>query len=166
MLTTAGGGEVVQSSYVWRITDQSLLKQMKSCKVGTNFKSDVFTLHGFKWHVVPNWYFHHDDHVCTAFRYLQLWPNGDSTRKGKVLIFAVLPSLSPKFSKIALHRTYSFLESNFHHDYDYTMENSAKMHVITWPNKSLPLADIKKYDTPPGQAAEKMFLINLHGILP
>ena len=116
------------NSYVWWITDKVLLQQIKNAAVCQKFRSPVFTMHGFKW-------------------YLQLWPNGDTKRQGKVLIFAVLPSMSPKIESIALHRKYFFLEGDLHHNYDYTMENKAKMHVITWPNKTLLFDDIQKYET-------------------
>merc|ERR1712176_422857 len=93
-------------SYTWKITDPSLLQQIKSAKPGNEFKSDKFSLFGFKW-------------------YLELNPNGiNHSRKGNVSIFLYLMASSPKIHSLTFKRKCTLIEDGSSYSGSYEITNN------------------------------------------
>eukprot|EP01084_Bolivina_argentea_P026952 50102_1 len=80
-------------SYTWKITDATLLKQMKSAANGNGFNNPTFTLFNLRW-------------------YLDFYPNGEAeSSKGCCNLFLKLVMLPKKVSEIVLRRKLTNQES-------------------------------------------------------
>eukprot|EP01083_Nonionella_stella_P301795 1037344_1 len=92
------------STYTWKITDPSLVRQIKNAKNKAQWVSPVFSGGGFKW-------------------YLDFNPNGSTNTKiGYVVLFLRLAFLPPKVKSIKIAKQLRLFEtdttSNMSHTYD------------------------------------------------
>eukprot|EP01083_Nonionella_stella_P029019 79979_1 len=81
----------MESSYTWRITDETLITQMKNAKRNQSFLSPSFRLFNLTFQ-------------------LEFFPNGQTKTKGNVELFLMICGLSPKVHSINMWRKSSFVE--------------------------------------------------------
>eukprot|EP01084_Bolivina_argentea_P076654 138945_1 len=81
----------MESSYTWRITDETLITQMKNAKPNQPFLSPSFRLFNLTFQ-------------------LEFLPNGQTKTKGNAHLFLNLCGLSPKVHSINMWRKYKFVE--------------------------------------------------------
>eukprot|EP01083_Nonionella_stella_P183380 662534_1 len=82
------------STYTWKITDPSLVRQMKNAKMKAHWSSPMFSGGGFRW-------------------YLDFYPNGDrNERIGYAIIFMRLTFLPPKVKSIQIAKELRLIETN------------------------------------------------------
>eukprot|EP01083_Nonionella_stella_P080488 221231_1 len=82
------------STYTWKITDPSLVQQMKNAKNKSRWKSPIFSAGGFKW-------------------YLDVYPNGSrESSLGYVNVYLYLACLPPKVKSIQMAREFHLIETD------------------------------------------------------
>eukprot|EP01083_Nonionella_stella_P012944 36548_1 len=92
------------STYTWKITDPSLMRQIKNAKNKARWSSPIFSVGGFRWH-------------------LDFTPNGNTnTRIGDAIVFLHLAFLPAKVKSIEIAKKIRLFEtdtvSNMSHTYD------------------------------------------------
>eukprot|EP01083_Nonionella_stella_P032350 88543_1 len=92
------------STYTWKITDPSLVRSMKHAKNGSQWKSPIFSIGGFRW-------------------YLDVFPNGhNKDHNGYVQLYLNLAFLPPKVKSICIGRECRLIETDTIDNRDSTYE--------------------------------------------
>eukprot|EP01083_Nonionella_stella_P027017 74297_1 len=92
------------STYTWKITDPSLVRQIKNAKNKAQWTSPTFAGGGFRW-------------------YLDFRPNGQTNKlMGCAMVFLCLASLPPKVKSIQIRTEYHLLETNTVHNTSNTFD--------------------------------------------
>eukprot|EP01084_Bolivina_argentea_P262456 443837_1 len=111
-------------SYTWKITDKTLIRQIKTAKEGQAFYSPDFRLFNLTFE-------------------LKLYPNGQNSKeRGNVLIFLYICGLSPKVDSINMKRRYTFVEVNATHDYNSKITKQ-NMCSYSWPFEHVKTSNIQ-----------------------
>eukprot|EP01083_Nonionella_stella_P288471 981610_1 len=85
------------STYTWKITDPSLVRQIKNAKNNAKWSSPTFAGGGFRW-------------------YLDFRPNGHTNKyMGYAIIFLCLASLPPKVKSIQIRKEFRLIETDAGH---------------------------------------------------
>eukprot|EP01083_Nonionella_stella_P100143 282090_1 len=92
------------STYTWKITDPSLVRQIKNAKNMAQWTSPTFAGGGFRW-------------------YLDFRPNGyDNKSMGYAVIFLRLASLPPKVKSVEVRKELHLIETNTVHNTSNTFD--------------------------------------------
>eukprot|EP01083_Nonionella_stella_P272331 923403_1 len=82
------------STYTWKMTDPSLIRSMKHAKNGSQCKSPIFSIGGFRW-------------------YLDVFPNGHKKdNNGYVELFLQLAFLPPKVKALQIQQKLRLVETD------------------------------------------------------
>eukprot|EP01084_Bolivina_argentea_P036042 66708_1 len=114
-------------SYTWKITDATLLKQMKCAANGKCFNSPTFTL-------------------CNLRCYFDFYPNGGrKSAEGSCDLYVILVMLPTNASKIVLRRKLTNQESG---RFSLTKTTLTQDDASTgWPSGRLKTNEIQKFNT-------------------
>eukprot|EP01084_Bolivina_argentea_P004854 9185_1 len=114
-------------SYTWKVTDKTLIRQIKSTKQGECFSSQPFRLFNLSFQ-------------------LEVYPNGVTTggeHAGNVKLFLHIRGLSPNVHSINLNRRCKFVEAATVVDSDCNITQE-HMYCTSWRLGSVKTADIQK----------------------
>eukprot|EP01084_Bolivina_argentea_P262458 443839_1 len=111
-------------SYMWKITDKALIRQIKTAKKGEKFCSPPFRLFNLTFE-------------------LELYPNQQNDDNREVLIFLRLCGLPAKVESINMKRKYTFVEVGATHDYNCTITKE-KMCCDSWLHGDVKTSNIQK----------------------
>eukprot|EP01083_Nonionella_stella_P032353 88548_1 len=82
------------STYTWKITDPSLVRSMKHAKNGSQWRSPIFAIGGFRW-------------------YLKVYPNGNQKdNNGYVELYLFLAFLPPKVKSLQIEQKLRLIETD------------------------------------------------------
>eukprot|EP01083_Nonionella_stella_P281697 958619_1 len=115
------------STYTWKITDPSLVRQIKNAKNKAQWSSPMFSGGGFRW-------------------FLDFSPNGyDNTNIGYAYTFLRLASLPPKVKSIQIAKELRLIETNTMHNESTAYEKGRKS--IGWRSTELQTKEIQNLTT-------------------
>eukprot|EP01083_Nonionella_stella_P272332 923405_1 len=115
------------STYTWKMTDPSLIRSMKHAKNGSQCKSPIFSIGGFRW-------------------YLDVFPNGhNKDHNGYVQLYLNLAFLPPKVKSICIGRECRLIETDTIDNRNNTYEKDGM--GWGWPFKRLETEKLQNLTT-------------------
>eukprot|EP01083_Nonionella_stella_P027015 74291_1 len=115
------------STYTWKITDPSLVRQIKNAKNKAQWTSPTFAGGGFRW-------------------YLDFRPNGQTNKlMGCAMVFLCLASLPPKVKSIQIRKEFRLIETDAGHSANSTYAKGTMS--LGWQATQLQTKEIQNLTT-------------------